>query len=99
MGLDTLSWKKHIDQLINGLSPACYAIRRIKPNMSQTMLITIYYAPFQSIMSKGIIVCRNSTHSSKIFKIKKELSELSWEMGRDSCRSLYQEFKISPFKS
>jgi len=70
MGLDTLSWKKHTDQLINGLSPACYAIRQIKPNMSQTMLTPIYYAPFHSIISKGVIVCRNSTHSSKIFKIK-----------------------------
>jgi len=99
MGLNTLSWKKHTDQLIDRLSQPCYVIRQIKPYMSQTVLITIYYAPFHSIMSNSIIVCRNSTHSSKIFKIIKELSELSWEKWVDSCRNLYQEFKISPFQS
>jgi hypothetical protein len=34
----TLSWKIHIEQIIPKLSAACYAIRSIKPFMSQETL-------------------------------------------------------------
>jgi len=42
----SLSWRNHIEQLISKLRTACYGIRCIKPYMSHTPLITVYYPLF-----------------------------------------------------
>jgi hypothetical protein len=58
---NTLYWKSHIDQLLPKRTTACYAIRVIKPLMSQETLVMIYYAYFHSIMNYGIIFWGNSS--------------------------------------
>ena len=96
----SLNWKTHIDHLVNKLSTACYAIRQIKPYMSQTTLLTIYYALFHSIMSYGIIFWGNCTYSSKVFKIQKRAVRIIMGRGsRDSCRNLFKELNILPLQS
>ena len=52
---NTLSWKTHIDKILPKLCSACFAMRSVKPFMSQQMFNVIYYSHFQSIMSYGII--------------------------------------------
>jgi hypothetical protein len=95
---NTLKWGRYIEQLINRLSLLCYAIRQIKPYTSQTTLITIYYSPFPSIMSYGIIFWGNSTQSSKMFKIEKRvIGIIMGKRSRDSCRNMVKELKILPF--
>jgi hypothetical protein len=46
-----LSWKSHIDWVISKLSSACYAIRAVKPYMSQETLRIIYFSYVHSIMA------------------------------------------------
>ena len=41
----TMSWRNHIEH-ISKLRIACFGIRSIKPYMSHTPLITVYYSPF-----------------------------------------------------
>ena len=51
LGINTeyaLSWKAHIDQLIPKLCMTCYAIRTVKPFMSQENLKSVYYSHFHS---------------------------------------------------
>jgi hypothetical protein len=61
----SLSWKLHIEQVLNMLSAA---LRSIKHYMSQEVMKMVYYAHFHSTMSYGIIFWGNSTdrprHSS-----------------------------------
>jgi hypothetical protein len=47
----TLSWKTHIDTIIPRLSSACFAIRAVKPFLSQESLKMVYYSYFHSIMT------------------------------------------------
>ena len=95
---NTLKWGRYIEQLINRLSLLCYATRQIKPYISQTTLITIYYSPFPSIMSYGIIFWGNSTQSSKMFKIQKRvIGIIMGKRSRDPCRNMVKELKILPF--
>jgi hypothetical protein len=51
----TLFWKTHIGKLISQLSIVCYVIRSIKPYMSHTTLIMVYYSLFHAIMNYGLI--------------------------------------------
>jgi hypothetical protein len=67
----TLSWSKHIEGLINKLSSVCYMLRYVKPYMSHTSLMMIYYALFHSAMSYGIIFWGSSPNSQKIFRLQK----------------------------
>ena len=103
MGLiikNTLKLGSLTEQLTNRFSSLCYAIRQIKPYMSQTMLITIYYSHFQSIMSYGIIFWGNYTHNSKIFNIQKRaIGIIMGKMSTAPCRNLFKELKILPFIS
>ena len=46
---NTLSWKPHIDNLINKLSTACYVIRSVKPYMNTNAIIMIYH-PLCNVM-------------------------------------------------
>lgn len=63
---NTLYWKTQIDQLLSQLSAACYAIRVLKPFMTQKTLLVVYYTYFHSIMDYGIISGGNSPYSINI---------------------------------
>jgi hypothetical protein len=96
----TLSWKIHIEQIINKLSSACYAMRSIKPLMSQETLKIVYYAYFHSIVNYGLIFWGNSSHSVTIFKIQKNIIRIiTGCRSRDSCRDLFKNIKILSLQS
>jgi hypothetical protein len=45
----TLQWKAHINSLLIKLNAAWYALRTLKPIVSQQVLVMIYFAYFHSI--------------------------------------------------
>ena len=75
----TLSWKTHIDTIIPKLSSATFAIRTVKPYLSQDSLKMIYYSYFHSVMTYGIIWGGNSRYRNTIFRLQK-LLELLWDL-------------------
>jgi hypothetical protein len=58
---DTLSWNLHIDNVMKRLTSVCYMIRAVKPYMSFSSLIMIYYSLFHSVLAYGIIFCGTSS--------------------------------------
>ena len=64
---DSMTWKSQIDAILPRLSLACFAIRSVKPYVSQQSFKTIYYAYFHAIMSHGVIFLGQSPSSSKVF--------------------------------
>jgi hypothetical protein len=96
----TLSWKIHIEQIIPKLNAACYAMRSIKPFMSQETLKMVYHAYFLSIMNYGLIFWGNSSHSVNIFKLQKNIIRIiTGCRSRDSCRELFKKLRILPLQS
>jgi hypothetical protein len=92
---NTLSWETHLLQILHTLSVASYAIRSIKPHVSQEIPKIVYYANFHSSMSYGLIFWGNSTYSTEIFKIQKKAIRIIRESrGRDSCKDLFNNLKI-----
>jgi hypothetical protein len=80
-----LSWRTRIERLISKLSTACYIIRSIKPYMSHTLLIMIYYSLFHSTMNCSLIFLGNSSYSCKIFRVQKSVIRIIL-----GCKSLVQ---------
>jgi hypothetical protein len=85
--VNTLSWKSHVDQLLLKLSTARYAIRTLKPHVSQEILLMVYYAYFHLIMHFGIIFWGNSSYAMSIFRVQKRVLRIMTGTGyRNSCR-------------
>jgi hypothetical protein len=95
-----LFWKILIEQITHKLSSVCYAIRSVKPFMSHKMLKMVYYACFHSIMNCGLIFWGNSSNSTKILNIQKNIiRSITGCRSRDSCRDLLKNLKIVPLHS
>jgi hypothetical protein len=92
---DTLNWKKHIEQLVNKMSSACYALRNLRPLLSQDTLKTVYYACLHSLLSYGIICWGGSSQAKKIFILqKKSIKIVTNSKTTDSCRKHFKRLKI-----
>ena len=89
---NTLSWKIHINEILPKLCSACFAMRSVKPFVSQHMLKVIYYSYFHSIMSYGIIFWGHSASSLRVFRLQKRIIRIM--MGCKSRDSLFTKIKI-----
>jgi hypothetical protein len=75
-------------------------LRTIKPYMSHTYLMTIYYALFHSAMSYGIIFWGSSPQSQKIFRLRQRAIRIrTGSRNTDSCRSLFKQLGVLLLKS
>jgi hypothetical protein len=70
---DTLTWNSAIETILHKLSSACFAMKLIKPLISQQMLKAMYYSQFQSIILYGLMFCGNSAHSASDFRMQKRI--------------------------
>jgi hypothetical protein len=69
---DTLTWKQHIDYVINKISNACYALRNIKHYIPLDTLKLIYFAHIHSILKYGIIFWGNASYADNVFLLQKK---------------------------
>lgn len=92
---NTLSWKLHIDKILPKLCSACFAMRSVKPFVSQQTLLMIYYSYFPSIVSYGIIFWGHSSPSLRVFRLQKRIIRIvTGSRSRDSCKKLFISQKI-----
>jgi hypothetical protein len=89
---NALSWNFHIDNIINKLTRVCYMIRSVKPYMSSSSLVMVYYSLFHTTLSYGIIVWGQST-TCKLFMLQKRVVWVMTGYGKgSSCRDLFRKF-------
>jgi hypothetical protein len=94
---NTFSWKNHIEAIVPGLSLACFAVRVVKPFLSQESLKMVYFSFFHSIMSYGLVFWGNFCHSNTVFKLQKRIIRIMVGIrDRDSCREYFRKLKILP---
>jgi len=81
---NTLSWKPHIDHLVNKPSTACCVIRSVKPCVNTNAIIMIYHSVFHAVMTYGIIFWGDSSHSIQVFRMQKRQLGLLWGMVKEN---------------
>jgi hypothetical protein len=97
---DTLTWKQHIDYVINKISRACNALRNIKYFIPPDTLKLIYFAHIHSILSYGIIFWGGSSCANNVFILQKRAIRIITNSGsRESCRDLFGNLEIMTFYS
>jgi hypothetical protein len=70
----SITWERHIDEVIQKLYTTCYMIRNIKPVVSMNTLLSIYHSCFHSVMTYGLMFWGNSSHADRVFKLQKRIS-------------------------
>jgi len=94
----TLSWKQHIEQVLNKMCTACYALRNIKHIVPIDTLRAIYFAQIHSIISYGIIFWGSSSHANKVFILQKKMIKIITNTRpRDSCREVFKSMEIMTY--
>jgi hypothetical protein len=95
-----LSWKCHIEQALIKLSSACYAMKVVTPLKAEETLRMIYFTYVHSLLSYGIILWGNSSHSYSVLRMQKHILQIMTKSGyRDSCRQLFKNLGILPLYS
>jgi hypothetical protein len=93
---NTFSWKNHIDTIVPKLSSTCFAVKAVKPFLSQASLKMVYL----SIMTYRLIFWGNSYHSDTVFKLQKRIIRIMVGIrDRESCREYFRKLKVLPLKS
>jgi hypothetical protein len=82
-----LNWKCHVDKLCDRLSSAVFALRKLKPIISDDALKQVYFAYFHSLMSYGTLIWGNSTDANRVLLMQKRaIRALIGAKSRTSCR-------------
>jgi hypothetical protein len=93
---ETLSWKQRIEQVLNKMCSACYALRNIKHIVSVDTLTVIYFAHIHSIVSYGVIFWRSSSYTNKVFKLQKKIIRIITNTRpRNLCREVFKSMEIT----
>jgi hypothetical protein len=97
---DTLSWKQHIEQVINKMCSAGYAMRNIKHIVPVDILRVISFAHILSIISYGIIFWGSFSYAKKVFILQKKIIRIITNTRpRHSCRKVFKNMEIITFYS
>jgi hypothetical protein len=92
---DTLSWKQHIEQVLNKMCTACYALRNLKHIVPIDTLGVIYFAHIRSIINYGTIFWGSSSYTNKVFILQKKIIRIITNTRpRDSCREAFKSMEI-----
>jgi hypothetical protein len=92
---DTLSWKQHIEQLLNKMCTTCYALRNINHIVPINTLRVIYFTHIHSIISYGIIFWGSFSYANKVFIFQKKIIRIITNTRpRDSCREVFKSMEI-----
>jgi hypothetical protein len=90
---NTFSWKNNLDTILFKLSSACFAVRAVKPFLSQKSLKMAYFYYFHSIMTYRLVFWGNSYYSNTVFKLQKKIIRIMVGIGARAMQSTFQKTK------
>ncbi len=92
---EALDWKAQCKAVVKHLNSQSYLLRNLKPVLTVSQLIMIYYAQVESKLLYGLIFWGQSTYAEKVFLAQKKAVRSIEGVGkRVSCRNLFKKFKI-----
>ena len=97
---NTLSWKQHIERVVNKMCTACLALRNVKHTVALDTLRLIYFTHIHTMMICGIIFWGSSYYSNKVFILQKRIIRVMTNVRpKDSCMETFKSMEITTFYS
>lgn len=92
---NSLNWETHITNLSSKLASVCFGLYRLKDIVSREILLSYYYAYFQSKISYAILFWGASSFSKVILlQQKTAVRNIVGVRRRVSCRPYFKHLKI-----
>lgn len=90
-----LTWKNHCENLLDQLSSATFAIRRIKGIINKEAATQVYHALFHSRLSYAVEIWGSSTHVQDILVAQKKAIRVIEGVGNNThCKPLFKKYRI-----
>ena len=94
---ENLSWTVHINETCKKVAPICYCLNQLRDVTNQQVLLSYYYAHFNSIISYAIIAWGSSPEAVRVFKLQKKAVRFIVGVNRrTSCRNIFKQLGILP---
>ena len=95
---DGLNWQAHINQVSSKLASTIFLLRKLRPLLSFSLLLSAYHALFQSRLMYGILIWGSSSYAIKIFQLQKRAVRILANASlRDHCKPLFLKYGILTF--
>lgn len=92
---ESLRWSEHVSCLVSRLSSAVFVLRRLKPLLNTSSLLTVYYGLIHSRLAYALDVWGGSRHIFDAFRLQKRaVRVIAGLRPLDSCRGKFIEYKI-----
>nr|CAI5853673.1 unnamed protein product [Callosobruchus analis] len=90
-----LTWKGHIDNLVNKMSKHCFVIWRLRQFVSLDILKMYYFAHIQSSLNYCIVCWGGNPYMTELLLVQKRvLRTMAFKSKQTSCRELFKDFRI-----
>lgn len=94
---ENFSWTVHINETCQKVAPICYCLNQLRDITNQQVLLSYYYAHFNSIISYAIIAWGSSPEAVRVFKLQKKAVRFIVGVNkRTSCRDIFKQLGILP---
>lgn len=84
-----LCWDNHVIDICKKLSKSTFLIRNLQYEVSEQILMMIYYSLFQSIFSYAIITWGHSSHLKTVFKLQRRVVRIIGGLSYRACVKNY----------
>nr|CAI5841160.1 unnamed protein product [Callosobruchus analis] len=92
---EKLNWQAHIDHICKKINNAYFAILKLKPNASKSLLLDMYYALIYSHLNNNIILWGQAAAIKRVFISQKRVLRLIFNISkRDSCREIFKKYSL-----
>jgi hypothetical protein len=90
-----LNWCNHIDHLSKKLRSGCFALGRLRNEVQQHTLKTVYYAHIYTHIKNNIIFWGYCSDATRIFILQKRAIRIIFGVpARHSCVTLFRDFGV-----
>lgn len=90
-----LTWNTHIEKICSGISSSVFALRTLVGIVSETVLLSVYHAFFESKISYAILCWGHDTNIKRLFALQRKAVRVICKLNyREDCRKAYQGTKI-----
>lgn len=90
-----LTWDGHVNHVCIKLSRVVYLLRRLKPLLTNSCLITVYYGLFHSHIAYGLLLWGHSANcEDRLLLQKSAVRTIAGAGHMDHCRPLFKKLQI-----
>jgi len=92
---EKLNWKAHCDNLVKKLNSSVFLLRSLASQVSMNVLLTAYYACFQSHIAYALLIWGHSPAAKKVFAVQRRVVRIMDNLSyREDCKGSFLSLKI-----